>query len=196
MYVVVEPAVDMAVRKAATDAIDRQPSLLTDTSRIRQVFEKIDTDGSVRQRSSLLKAVITAFPSVSLPFLAVPLLPLLSHRGPLQGEIDRWELSKLLGGIGYTAIGESVAATIIEEMDSDGDGQITFKEFDNWWKQMKVDQYRRMNDEHLLGPQGGSSGGGGGGGGGGDEIASEVKELRQQVSQLQATVDKLVQGLK
>eukprot|EP01051_Picozoa_sp_SAG22_P006443 SAG22_NODE_422_length_10687_cov_4.448149_4_plen_250_part_00 len=31
----------------------------------------------VRQRSSLLKAVITAFPSVSLPFLAVPLL---SHR--------------------------------------------------------------------------------------------------------------------
>eukprot|EP01051_Picozoa_sp_SAG22_P014808 SAG22_NODE_1848_length_3446_cov_4.797132_6_plen_75_part_01 len=31
----------------------------------------------VRQRSSLLKAVITAFPCVSLPFLAVPLL---SHR--------------------------------------------------------------------------------------------------------------------
>eukprot|EP01051_Picozoa_sp_SAG22_P005991 SAG22_NODE_375_length_11547_cov_12.885657_10_plen_253_part_00 len=31
----------------------------------------------VRQRSSLLKAVITAFPSVSLPFLAVPLC---SHR--------------------------------------------------------------------------------------------------------------------
>eukprot|EP01051_Picozoa_sp_SAG22_P005478 SAG22_NODE_326_length_12283_cov_248.386408_9_plen_261_part_00 len=30
--------------------------------------------GAVRQRSSLLKAVITAFPSVSLPFLAVPLL--------------------------------------------------------------------------------------------------------------------------
>eukprot|EP01051_Picozoa_sp_SAG22_P013269 SAG22_NODE_1466_length_4352_cov_2.073830_2_plen_224_part_00 len=33
--------------------------------------------GDVRQRSSLLKAVITAFPSVSLPFLAVPLR---SHR--------------------------------------------------------------------------------------------------------------------
>eukprot|EP01051_Picozoa_sp_SAG22_P015564 SAG22_NODE_2051_length_3077_cov_41.063465_5_plen_195_part_00 len=32
----------------------------------------------VRQRSSLLKAVITAFPCVSLPFLAVPLR---SHRG-------------------------------------------------------------------------------------------------------------------
>eukprot|EP01051_Picozoa_sp_SAG22_P011704 SAG22_NODE_1150_length_5351_cov_3.848439_2_plen_101_part_00 len=31
----------------------------------------------VRQRSSLLKAVITAFPSVSVPFLAVPLR---SHR--------------------------------------------------------------------------------------------------------------------
>eukprot|EP01051_Picozoa_sp_SAG22_P033533 SAG22_NODE_14729_length_366_cov_1.730337_1_plen_109_part_10 len=31
----------------------------------------------VRQRSSLLKAVITAFPSVSLPFFAVPLR---SHR--------------------------------------------------------------------------------------------------------------------
>eukprot|EP01051_Picozoa_sp_SAG22_P013658 SAG22_NODE_1555_length_4133_cov_3.586515_4_plen_79_part_00 len=31
----------------------------------------------MRQRSSLLKAVITAFPSVSLPFLAVPLR---SHR--------------------------------------------------------------------------------------------------------------------
>eukprot|EP01051_Picozoa_sp_SAG22_P001788 SAG22_NODE_74_length_22289_cov_65.265119_8_plen_84_part_00 len=31
----------------------------------------------VRQRSSLLKAVITAFPCVSLPFLAVPLR---SHR--------------------------------------------------------------------------------------------------------------------
>eukprot|EP01051_Picozoa_sp_SAG22_P008860 SAG22_NODE_700_length_7794_cov_27.105263_4_plen_151_part_01 len=30
--------------------------------------------GLVRQRSSLLKAVITAFPCVSLPFLAVPLL--------------------------------------------------------------------------------------------------------------------------
>eukprot|EP01051_Picozoa_sp_SAG22_P008510 SAG22_NODE_653_length_8139_cov_13.407711_3_plen_254_part_00 len=30
-------------------------------------------DATVRQRSSLLKAVITAFPSVSLPFLAVPL---------------------------------------------------------------------------------------------------------------------------
>eukprot|EP01051_Picozoa_sp_SAG22_P006314 SAG22_NODE_407_length_10957_cov_5.081691_7_plen_463_part_00 len=32
------------------------------------------TNTQVRQRSSLLKAVITAFPSVSLPFLAVPLL--------------------------------------------------------------------------------------------------------------------------
>eukprot|EP01043_Picozoa_sp_COSAG02_P093008 COSAG02_NODE_29562_length_567_cov_0.583333_1_plen_66_part_01 len=30
-------------------------------------------EAEVRQRSSLLKAVITAFPSVSLPFLAVPL---------------------------------------------------------------------------------------------------------------------------
>eukprot|EP01051_Picozoa_sp_SAG22_P008376 SAG22_NODE_635_length_8370_cov_33.081127_5_plen_100_part_00 len=29
--------------------------------------------GVVRQRSSLLKAVITAFPSVSLPFLVAPL---------------------------------------------------------------------------------------------------------------------------
>eukprot|EP01051_Picozoa_sp_SAG22_P006280 SAG22_NODE_404_length_11005_cov_8.751788_17_plen_237_part_00 len=39
--------------------------------------------GGVRQRSSLLKAVITAFPCVSLPFLAVPLLsqPTVAIRG-------------------------------------------------------------------------------------------------------------------
>jgi hypothetical protein len=34
------------VRKAAIDALDRQPSLLTDTRRIRRVFDKLDTDES------------------------------------------------------------------------------------------------------------------------------------------------------
>eukprot|EP01051_Picozoa_sp_SAG22_P020023 SAG22_NODE_3890_length_1481_cov_1.711288_2_plen_107_part_00 len=46
---------------------------------LRQSLMQNDENGRlsmrlVRQRSSLLKAVITAFPSVSLPFLAVPLL--------------------------------------------------------------------------------------------------------------------------
>eukprot|EP01051_Picozoa_sp_SAG22_P002712 SAG22_NODE_123_length_18914_cov_28.993410_12_plen_98_part_00 len=42
----------------------------------QQKFELalLQASNKVRQRSSLLKAVITAFPSVSLPFLAVPLL--------------------------------------------------------------------------------------------------------------------------
>eukprot|EP01051_Picozoa_sp_SAG22_P002970 SAG22_NODE_138_length_18031_cov_5.796621_18_plen_331_part_00 len=45
---------------------------------------------AVRQRSSLLKAVITAFPSVSLPFLAVPLrshrtVAISSRRRPVPG---------------------------------------------------------------------------------------------------------------
>eukprot|EP01051_Picozoa_sp_SAG22_P015981 SAG22_NODE_2173_length_2893_cov_3.127774_5_plen_140_part_01 len=40
-------------------------------------YWSMDAADLVRQRSSLLKAVITAFPCVSLPFLAVPLR---SHR--------------------------------------------------------------------------------------------------------------------
>ena len=39
-------AIDRAVQKAAIDALDRQPSLLTDTRRIRRVFDKLDTDES------------------------------------------------------------------------------------------------------------------------------------------------------
>ena len=39
-------AIDRAVRKAAIDALERQPSLLTDTRRIRRVFDKLDTDES------------------------------------------------------------------------------------------------------------------------------------------------------
>eukprot|EP01052_Picozoa_sp_SAG31_P039756 SAG31_NODE_5582_length_2442_cov_6.075117_3_plen_128_part_00 len=111
------------------------------------------------------------------------------------GSIDRRELTKLLGGVGYTAAAEdTVAVKIMAEMDMDGDGSISFEEFAHWWKQMKTEQYRRVQargkSEWLFGGRGPHNSEG--------DVShanEQLAALRTQVSTMQVALEKLASRL-
>lgn len=97
---------------------------------------------------------------------------------------------------------DSVASSIIKEMDADGDGSITFDEFEDWWKKMKTEQYQQMNEETSAGfggqpasPAPGQRRSSPSNGCGCRDLTEKIVALSKQMSTLQTTVDKLVVSL-